>query len=154
MTDQAATSPGSQVRTFLFAHVIWTVSGRRPLLKRTLRKVLCAQLVKMGEETGIGVMAADGHDDHVHVLLRLHAVQHLMGVVRQLQSGSMDWLRGTRMVPDDFAWDEGFMAYSVSPSAVKQVEEYLANQETYHQARGLDQELEVFGKAATSTPKK
>lgn len=143
-----------QLTTFLYVHVIWSVAGRQPSLKRTLRKVLCAQLVKMGEEGGITVMAADGHDDHVHVLLRLHAVQHLMGVVRQLQSGSADWLRGTRMVPEDFAWDEGFMAYSVSPSAVRQVEEYLGNQEQYHQAKSLDQELEVFEKAGASTPKK
>jgi len=154
MTEPGTISQGPQVRTFLYAHVIWSVSGRRPLLKRTLRKVLCAHLVKMGEEAGISVLAADGHDDHMHVLLRLHAVQHLMGVVRQLQSGSTDWLRGTRMVPDDFAWDEGFMAYSVSPSAVKQVEEYLAHQEQYHQAKGLDQELEVFEKAGTTAPKK
>ena len=143
-----------QLTTFLYVHVIWSVAGRRPLLKRTLRRVLCAHLVKMAEQLGISIISADGHDDHVHVLLRLHAVQHLMGVVRQLQAGTADWLRGTRMVPEDFAWDEGFMAYSVSPSAVKQVEEYLANQELYHQAKSLDQELEVFEKAGTAAPKK
>jgi putative transposase len=147
MTELAHPPSPSTIRTWLFVHVIWTTAGRKTLLKRTLRKVLCAHLLKMGEEGGISVMAADGAEDHVHVLLRLHAVQNLLQVVRQLQAGSADWLRGTQMAPADFSWEDGFMAYSVSPSTLKQVQDFLDNQEQYHATRTLDHELDVFEKA-------
>ena len=149
MTDPANSPSPSQVKAYLFVHIIMTTKGRQALLKRTPRKVLGAHLIKMGETSGISVLAADGHEDHLHVLVRLHAVQNLLQVVRQLQSGSADWLRGTQMVPADFSWEEGFMAYSVSPSALKQVQDFLDNQEQYHQGKSLDQELEGFEKAAS-----
>ena len=149
MTDPANSSSPSQVRAFLFVHLIMTTKGRQPLLKRTQRKVLCTHLLKMGESAGISVLSADGHEDHLHLLIRLHAVQNLLQVVRQLQAGSADWLRGTQTAPADFAWEEGFMAYSVSPSALKQVQDFLENQEQYHQGKSLDQELEGFEKAAS-----
>jgi putative transposase len=148
MTDPGTQPAPAQVRTFLFVHVIWSTKGRQPLLKRTLRKVLGAHMLKMSEAAGISVLAAEGHDDHLHLLVRLHAVQNLLQVVRQLQSGSADWLRGTQMAPADFAWEEGFMAYSVSPSALKQVQDFLDNQEQYHQGKTLEQELELFEKAS------
>ncbi len=153
MTDRPPQPASLQVKTFLFIHVIWIIEGRRPLLKRSLLKVLAAHLLKIGEETSISIMSVDGAEDHLHILLRLHAVQNLLQVMRQLMSSSSDWLRTTQLVPADFNWQEGFMAYSVSPSAVKQVQDFLDNQEQYHRTRTLDIEWEVFEKAGTEIQK-
>ena len=56
----------------------------------------------------------------------------------------MAWLNETRLLNMEFAWEEDYYAYSVSPSGVKQVIEFIGKQEEYHKTKGLDSELEIF----------
>ena len=67
-------------------------------------------------------------------------------MIRQLKAESADWLNATQLLPAGFEWEEEYAAYSVSPSAVKQVTDYLDRQEEYHKTKSLEAELEVFEK--------
>jgi REP element-mobilizing transposase RayT len=91
-------------------------------------------------------MAINGSTDHVHVLLHLHPAQNLAQVVRQLKAESAEWLNATQLIAAGMDWEDDYAAYSVSPSAVKQVSEYLERQDEYHKTKSLDAELEVFDK--------
>lgn len=133
-------------KSHLYVHVIWMVHGRQELLTRPIRTVLFTHLQKQAEEKGTRILAVNGGTDHVHVLLHLHTAQNVAQVVRQLKAESADWLNGTQLIPNGMDWEEDFAAYSVSPSQVKQVMEYLERQEAYHQQKSLEAEMEVFSK--------
>jgi putative transposase len=128
----------------LYVHVIWTVRGREALLTRPVRRVLLAHLQKEGGEKGLRVLAAGGADDHIHCLLQLMPVQNLAQVTRTLRVLSADWLNEAKLLATEFAWEEEYFAYSVSPSGVKQVVDFIGKQEEYHQTKTLDHELERF----------
>jgi putative transposase len=133
-------------RTFLYAHAMWAVGGRAPVLTKTIRAVLYAHLTKSAEEKGVKLLAVNGGADHIHVLVNLHPAQNLAQVVRQLRAESAEWLNATRLVTEPFAWEEDYMAYSVSPNVIRQVTDYFDRQDEYHQTRSLADELEVFEK--------
>ena len=133
-------------KTYLYAHVIWAIRNKETRLSKPIRVVLFAHLQKTAEEKGIKIIQVGGAADHVHVLVQLHPAQNLAQVIRQLKVESSDWLNATQLLPQGFEWEEEYAAYSVSPSAVKQVMDYLDRQEEYHKTKSLEAELEVFEK--------
>lgn len=133
-------------KTFLFAHAMWAVGDRAPVLTKTIRAVLYAHLMKSSEEKGVRLLAVNGSADHIHVLVNLHPAQNLAQVVRQIRSESAEWLNATKLVTDPFSWEDEYVAYSVSPNVIRQVTDYFDRQEEYHQTRSLADELEVFEK--------
>ncbi|HEV2482118.1 MAG TPA: transposase [Puia sp.] len=132
--------------TILYVHVIWSVRGREALLSKAVRRVLFVQMPRESAEKGIRIVAIDGVDDHVHCLLQLMPSQNLSQVVKSIRTSSMAWLNETRLLSTEFAWEEDYYAYSVSPSGVKQVIDFIGKQEEYHKTKGLDSELEIFDK--------
>lgn len=133
-------------KTYLYAHVIWAIRNKETRLSKPIRVVLFSHLQKTAEEKGIKIIQVGGAADHVHVLVQLHPAQNLAQVIRQLKAESSDWLNATQLLPPGFEWEEEYAAYSVSPSAVKQVMDYLDRQEEYHKTKSLEAELEVFEK--------
>ena len=77
--------------------------------------------------------AIGGPGDHAHVLLGLKATHMLADVVRQMKRGSSVWIHshGVRK----FAWQEGYAAFTVSPSQINKVKEYIANQVEHHRRK-------------------
>ncbi|MHA4845856.1 IS200/IS605 family transposase [Flavitalea antarctica] len=139
----------SHTRTFLFVHVIWTTLNRAPILKRPVRMVLFPFLQKTSEEKGIRVISIQGVEDHLHVLLQLNPAQNLSQVVRSLKHDAAGWLKDTNLLDSELEWQPEFAAYTVSPSGVKQVMDFIANQENYHKTKTLESELAVFDKNYT-----
>ena len=133
-------------KTHLYIHVLWAIRERQAVLTKPIRTVLFAHLQKTAEEKGVKLLSVNGSTDHVHVLVHLHPAQNIAQVVRQLKAESADWLNGTQLIPTGMEWEDDYAAYSVSPTAVKQVSEYLERQEEYHKTKTLDAELEVFDK--------
>lgn len=131
-------------RAYIFLHVICCVHRREPLLGKPVRRVLFAHLQKDAEEKGIKVVAVNGVEDHVHMLLQLMPAQNLAQVLRTIKTESARWLNDTRLLNAEFEWDETYAAYSVSPSSVRQVIDYIGRQEEHHQQKTLDSELEIF----------
>ena len=128
----------------LYVHVIWCVRRRETLLSKPVRRVLLAHLQKEGGERGVRVLAVGGVEDHIHCLLQLMPSQNLAQVTRSIRVLTADWLNESRLLPTEFAWEEEYFAYSVSPSGVRQVIEFIGKQEEYHQTKSLDHELERF----------
>ena len=72
-----------------------------------------------------------GISDHVHLLVGLKATHCLADVMRELKKASSIWVHdeiGNR----DFAWQEGYAAFSVSPTTRNAVKGYIARQQEHH----------------------
>jgi putative transposase len=136
---------------YLFVHVLWSVYQREALMSKPVRKVLFAHMQKDGEERGLKIVAVNGVEDHIHCLVQLMPSQNLVQVVKSIKSGSSRWLNENKFLATAFEWEEGYAAYSVSPSGLKQVIDFIGRQEEYHKSKTLESELEVF-KAPLNLP--
>jgi REP element-mobilizing transposase RayT len=135
---------------YLFVHVIWCVRGREALLNKPVRRVLFAHLQKEGEEKGLTIVAAGGVEDHVHCLLQLMPSQNLLQVLKHIRTTMAEWLNENRLLSATVEWEAEYYAYSVSPSGVQQVVEFIGKQEEYHKTKTLDNELEIFDRFKAS----
>lgn len=129
---------------YLFVHVICTVQGREKLLAKPVRKVLFIHMQKEGEEKGLKIVAVNGVEDHMHLLIQLMPAQNLAQVVRSIRAASSAWMNENKLLTTTFEWEENYHALSVSPSSVKQVKDFIEKQEEHHKVKNLDAELEAF----------
>jgi len=118
-----------------FIHCIFSTKGRRPILSADRMPGLYAYLGGIARSEGFTLIAAGGTANHVHLLFVLPATSCLATAVQKLKGSSSRWL-GQR-----FSWQEGYGAFSVSPSQVPAVKKYIGNQEIHHQKRSFEEEF-------------
>jgi REP element-mobilizing transposase RayT len=85
-----------------------------------------------GFPQGVGGVA-----DHVHLLVGLKATHCLPDVLRELKKASSVWVRD-EIGLKDFAWQEGYAAFTVSPPARPAIKKY---QEAHHRMQPYRDEL-------------
>jgi len=128
--------------TAIWLHLIWTTKNRSPLLHVKFRIDLFQFIKKNAEKHGYIVDTINGIEDHVHALVRLKPTQKIAGLVKQVKGSSSRWINRREM--DDFAWQTGYGALSVSPSDIDRVRKYIIHQEKHHKNWSLLKEVEKF----------
>lgn len=91
-------------------------------------------------------LAVGGAVDHVHVLLSLPATLPLAKALQLLKGNSSKWLRETypELLRGNFAWQEGYGAFSIGVSGIPDTLQYIYSQEAHHRKRNFREELESF----------
>jgi putative transposase len=119
----------------IFIHCIFSTKNRKPLISPNRMPELCDYLGRIAKAESFTLVAAGGTANHVHLLFILPATHSLAHAVQKLKGSSSRWM-GT-----GFAWQEGYGAFSVSPSQVSFVKRYIANQEQHHRRRNFEEEF-------------
>ena len=89
----------------------------------------------------MAAIAINGMADHVHILFHLPPTIALAKAVQLLKSNSSKWMNEHGR---QFAWQEGYSAFSVSVSNTPTVAKYIRNQEQHHRKMTFQQEYEVL----------
>ncbi len=95
-----------------------------------------------GVSQGVG-----GTDDHVHLLVGLNATHCLADFMRELKKSSSTWVHREVGIAN-FAWQEGYGAFTVSPPTREGVQKYIANQEEHHRKKTFREEFVMMLKQA------
>jgi REP-associated tyrosine transposase len=90
--------------------------------------------------------AVGGVEDHVHMLVGLRATHQLSEVLREIKASSSKWVHRELKKPL-FSWQEGYGAFTVSPSQCQNVMDYIARQEEHHQQKTFQEEYLLFLKS-------
>jgi putative transposase len=118
-----------------FIHCIFSTKDRKPLISPNRMPELRDYLGRIAKAEGLTLVAAGGTANHVHLLFILPATHSLAHAVQKLKGSSSRWMGA------GFAWQEGYGAFSVSPSQVAAVKRYIASQEQHHRKRGFEEEF-------------
>jgi REP element-mobilizing transposase RayT len=123
----------------LHYHIVFSTKERRPLICAEWRPRLHSYLG--GIIRGMNGVAeiVGGVDDHVHLLASLRPVHRIADVLRDMKKDSTNWVKEN--FDDRFAWQEGYAAFTVSPSAIESVKSYIANQARHHKKQSFVDEL-------------
>jgi REP element-mobilizing transposase RayT len=119
-------------------HIVFSTKERIALISAELQPRLWNYLAAIARNHGVRVLAIGGTANHVHILLNLPTDQKLADVVRTLKCNSSRWVRETDR---KCGWQDGYGAFSVSPSQLPAVERYIAHQEEHHQRGTFEQEF-------------
>ncbi len=78
-------------RTEIYLHVVFAVKRRESILTAVGRRLLFQHIREQAFLNQIHLKAINGVEDHIHLLLRLHACQTIAGVAQQIKGESARW---------------------------------------------------------------
>jgi putative transposase len=124
----------------LHYHIVFGTKNRLPCIDAKWRSRLYDYMAGIVHRLGGFSKQIGGIDDHIHLLISLKATHHLADVMRELKKSSSLWVHDT-LGEKQFAWQEGYAAFTVSASALDAVATYIAHQEQHHQVKSFRKEL-------------
>ncbi|HKS76865.1 MAG TPA: IS200/IS605 family transposase [Terriglobales bacterium] len=125
-------------------HVIFSTKDREKRLGAELQVKLWPYMAGIAHHHGFDALKIGGFVDHVHALLLLPPIMPLAKAVQMLKGSSSHWLHQTDAAGRNFAWQEGYGAFSVSASQTEDVIQYIASQAQHHAKRSYEEEFLDF----------
>ncbi len=126
------------------AHLIFSTKGREKRLSADLQPKLWAYMAGIARNHGFEAVKIGGTTDHVHTLIVVPPAMPLAKAAQVLKGCSSKHLNEMGAAGPDFAWQEGYGAFSVSASQTNSVVQYIANQPAHHAKRNYEQEFLEF----------
>jgi putative transposase len=121
-------------------HLVFSTKNREKNLSPEIQEKLWPYMAGIARNHGFDAIKIGGVDDHAHALLLLSATVPLAKAIQILKACSSKWLNETEAVKN-FAWQEGYGAFSVSASQTDGVIEYITNQREHHAKRNFEEEF-------------
>ncbi len=87
------------------------------------------------------LLAMNGPEDHVHLLGIFSPKTAVSDQIRDIKALSSGWIHDTFGDQKQFAWQEGYSAFSVSKSVAPKVVRYIENQQEHHKKLTFEDEL-------------
>ncbi|MGM0581890.1 MAG: IS200/IS605 family transposase [Bacteroidota bacterium] len=128
----------------IWIHAIWATKNRMPLVHPSIEQKVHQFLRDELVELGCPVRIINGMPDHIHCLFLLSPQKSIMEVLKQIKGSSSYFINQNDLIPDKFAWQTGYAAYSVSESGIDKVYQYIKNQKQHHRKKSFQEEYETF----------
>ncbi len=133
-------------RTFsqIYIQVVFAVNGRQNLIdkrwKEDLNKYISGIITNKGQKSII----VNGMSDHIHAFIGLKPSMAISDLVRDIKNNSSNFINKNKFVRGKFSWQEGYGTFSYSHSHIKQVYNYILNQEQHHYKKTFKEEYLEF----------
>ncbi len=129
-------------------HIIFHVKVRgTPIIEQDLPR-LFAYMGGILKNRGSIPIEIGGMPDHIHILASLPKTKTISELVRDLKSDSTLWIKTINPhYYGGFSWQDGYGAFSISPSVLPNVVRYIRNQVEHHKVKTFIDEYKMFLKA-------
>lgn len=125
-------------------HLVYSTKGHRPWIVRGCRDGLFAYQAGIFRQGESPALAIGGVEDHVHALFALSTIHPLSKIVEEVKKGSSKWMKTASSGTNDFQWQAGYGAFSVSQSNLEAVRRYIEGQEEHHRTMTFQDELRAL----------
>jgi REP element-mobilizing transposase RayT len=132
----------SQSLAQIYLHIVFSTKDRRPFIHdRAFRERTHAYIAGICNNQDSPSLRVGGVADHVHILCRLSKTLDVAALVREIKRDSSKWIKEQDARLDDFHWQNGYGAFSVSPAHVELLTIYITNQEQHHAQESFQDEF-------------
>jgi putative transposase len=126
----------------VYLHIVFSTKSRKPFLKDELfQSDLHGYLTGTCRNLDSPAIQIGGVEDHVHILCQLSKTHSIADLVRELKRESSKWVKSEQPALHEFQWQNGYGAFSVSPSHVDVLKEYIRGQHAHHRKESFQDEL-------------
>jgi REP-associated tyrosine transposase len=116
----------------LRVHLVWATRNRRPWLDPEWRSRLFACAAQFVAGRNGELLCAGGTRDHIHLYLEPPSTLALAELVSGIKSATSKWIHETVPHRQEFRWQHGYGAFSVTPFEDTYIRDYIRNQEVHH----------------------
>jgi putative transposase len=124
----------------ILLHVIFSTKNREPWLDCDVRSRMHAYLASICRDLKTEFVHTGGVADHVHIVTTLPRTMTPAFMIEQIKKTSSKWIKGLDSRYRGFFWQRGYGVFSVSPSQLEAVLEYVDQQREHHRTRTFQDE--------------
>ncbi len=126
----------------LFLHLVWATWDRLPLITPDIERRLYRNIESEAQKLGCQVLALNGVEDHVHLLVTIPSTLTVADLLKQVKGVSSHFVNEVLKPPAQFKWQGSYGAFTVSRWDVARIKEYIKRQKEHHQSSELVPEFE------------
>ena len=127
--------------TKLYYHIVFSTKNRQPFISPAIEDELYKYICGIIRNFGGSGIEINGAADHIHILAIIPPKLSLSETLRTIKANSSKWLHETKPECAEFAWQDGYAAFTVSASQVEGVRQYIRDQKKHHRERDYKAEL-------------
>jgi REP element-mobilizing transposase RayT len=125
-------------------HIIFSTRDRDPWLDRDVRPRMHAYVATICRDLNAESFRVGGVADHLHLVTTLPRTLSQATMIETMKKTSSKWIKALDPKYRGFYWQRGYGAFSVSPSQLQAVLEYVESQEVHHRTRSFQEEYRDF----------
>jgi putative transposase len=125
-------------------HYVFSTKNRAPIIVENVRERLWAFMGGIARENQMKARCIGGIMDHVHLLVSMPTTLSIAKGIQLIKGGSSVWVHETFPEAQNFAWQEGYGAFSVNVSHLDETISYIKNQEEHHRHKSFQEEYLAF----------
>ena len=121
-------------------HIIFSTKNREPWLESNVRPRMHAYLATVCRDLGAELVHVGGVADHVHIVTTLPRTVSQAQLVEEIKKASSKLIKAFDTRYCRFFWHRGYCPFSVSPSQLEAVVQYIETQQQHHRTRTCQEE--------------
>ena len=121
--------------TQLFPHIVFHTKSTGIVMRDEDLVRVFQYIGGIIREEGAVPFAIGGVADHIHILMSLPKTVALSDLMRVIKAKSSKWLRRLDSYYEPFSWQDGYGAFSVSPSLMERTKQYILGQAEHHKVK-------------------
>lgn len=124
----------------IYIHLVFHIRKRSPLIRESEEQDLHAYLGGILRELECKPIVIGGTENHIHILTDMSRRVSLSDLVRRLKTASHRYLVKRDCYYQNFAWQRGYGAFSLSFDRKEAVRHYISRQKEHHEVRSAEEE--------------
>ena len=118
--------------TQLYTHIVFHTKSTGVVMREEDLERIFQYIGGIIRDEGGIPFAIGGVCDHVHILMTLPKNTSLADFMRVVKAMSSKWIHRLGSYDKSFRWQDGYGAFSVSPSAMERTTKYILTQAEHH----------------------
>ncbi len=127
-----------------YLHIVFSTKHREALIDDVIENELHNYLGGICKNLECQPLKVGGYEDHIHILCMLSKKITLVKLMEELKSHSSKWIKTKGAAYSHFYWQDGYGAFSVNPSEVDVVIDYIFRQKEHHSKKTFQEEYRAF----------
>lgn len=124
-----------------YYHMVFGTHERRPWIGPQVHGRLYDFIGGICRDLGSQLLIGNGMPDHAHLLIRFAPDIAPAVLAREVKARSSRWIHETFAELNEVSWQRGYGGFTVSRSAVEDVEQYIKNQQNHHEGMSFRDEF-------------
>jgi putative transposase len=130
--------------TSLYYHFVFSTKNRVAYIKPDIEQRVWKYVGGIVRDNNMTALQVGGVEDHIHALIMAPPTLSPSKIVQLLKGDSSLWIHTEFPEIPNFAWQDGYGAFSVNKSLVPKVERYIQNQREHHCKMSFQDEYMEF----------
>ena len=133
-----------QSLTKVYIHLIFSTKHRHPFIDNSIENKLWKYIGGICKSLGCNPVKVGGTQDHIHICCLLSKDVKQCDFVLKVKKQSSKWIKTEGEKYKNFYWQSGYGIFSVNPSEIDIVVNYIENQKEHHKKRSFQEEFVAF----------